>query len=79
MLEDDLPTALSAIRDGSLTVPKWLESIRGVRESHWFAPDDPMPLLTWLRRGIQRRTLARLPRLSRGAADGVNRYRREHR
>ena len=42
MLEDDFPTALGAIRDGSLTVTQWLKSIRGVRESHWFAPDDPM-------------------------------------
>jgi D-aspartate ligase len=66
MLEDDIPTALGAIRDGSLTVPQWLESIRGVRESHWFAPDDPMPVLTWLRNGIRRRALARFPRRSRG-------------
>jgi len=66
MLEDDIPTALGAIRDGSLTVPEWLGSIRGVRESHWFAPDDPMPVVTWLRNGIQSKALARFPRLSRG-------------
>jgi D-aspartate ligase len=55
MLEDDLPAALGAIREGSLTVTEWLKSLRGVRETHWFAPDDPLPALTWLRGGIQRR------------------------
>jgi predicted ATP-grasp superfamily ATP-dependent carboligase len=54
ILEDDIPAALRAVRDGSLTVTQWLKSIRGVRESHWFAPDDPMPFLAWLRGGIQR-------------------------
>jgi len=62
LLEDDVPAALGAIRDGSLTVRQWLASIRGVRESHWFAPDDPLPLVTWLRNGIQRRALERLSR-----------------
>jgi predicted ATP-grasp superfamily ATP-dependent carboligase len=66
MLEDDIPTALGAIRDGSLTLSQWIDSIRGVREAHWFAPDDPMPVLTWLRNGIQRRAQARFPRPSRG-------------
>lgn len=68
MLEDDVPTAFGAIRDGSLTVRQWLRSIRGVRESHWFAPDDPLPLFTWLRNGIQHRALARLSRSSPGQA-----------
>jgi D-aspartate ligase len=61
MLEDDVPAALGAIREGSLTVREWLKSLRGVRESHWFAPDDPLPALTWLRGGIQRRALGLLP------------------
>ena len=65
MLEADIPTALGAIRDGSLTVPQWFDSIRGVRELHWFALDDPVPLLALLRNGLQRRTLARFPRLPR--------------
>jgi predicted ATP-grasp superfamily ATP-dependent carboligase len=70
MLEADIPAALSAIREGSLTVPQWLESIRGVRETHWFAPDDPMPVLALLRIGIQRRSLARFPRLAQGKIKG---------
>jgi predicted ATP-grasp superfamily ATP-dependent carboligase len=67
MLEDDVPAALSAIRNGSLTVPQWLKSVRGVRESHWFAADDPMPILAWLSNGIKRRALTRLPHMSRSA------------
>jgi D-aspartate ligase len=67
MLEDDLFAALAAVRDGGLTLTQWLESIRGVRESHWFAADDPMPILAWLWNGIQRRALARLPGMSQGA------------
>jgi len=66
MLEADIPTALGAIRDGSITVPQWLESIRGVREWHWFALDDPVPLFALLRNAIQHSVLARFPPLSRG-------------
>jgi len=57
---------LGAIRDGSITVPQWLESIRGVREWHWFALDDPVPLFALLRNAIQHSVLARFPPLSRG-------------
>jgi D-aspartate ligase len=70
MLEDDLFAALAAVRDGGLTLTQWLESIRGVRESHWFAADDPMPILAWLWSGIQRRALARFPGMSQGATGG---------
>jgi predicted ATP-grasp superfamily ATP-dependent carboligase len=66
MLEADIPTALGAIRDGSVTVPQWLESIRGVREWHWFALDDPVPLFALLRNAIQHSVVARFPPLSRG-------------
>jgi D-aspartate ligase len=63
MLEDDLLAALAAVRDGGLTVTQWLQSIWGVRESHWFAPDDPMPILAWLWRGIHRRGVGRFARM----------------
>jgi predicted ATP-grasp superfamily ATP-dependent carboligase len=59
MLEDDVVTALTAVRHRHLTLAQWLRSIRGVQELHWFAADDPMPLLAWLWSGIKRRMLAR--------------------
>jgi D-aspartate ligase len=64
MLEDDIPAALAEVRNRHLTVRQWLESMRGVRETHWFARDDPVPLVAWLRGGIQRRAVARLSGLS---------------
>ena len=66
ILEDDVLAALAAVRGGGLTLRQWLESIRGVQESHWFAADDPMPILAWLWNGSRRRTLARLPRATGG-------------
>lgn len=27
----------------------WIRSVRGVRELHWFAADDPVPMVMWLR------------------------------
>jgi D-aspartate ligase len=66
MLEDDIFAALAAVRNDGLTVTQWLNSIRGVQESHWFAADDPRPLFTWIWSGIQRRALATVPRMSRG-------------
>ena len=32
-------------REGSLTVAAWLRSLRGVRETAWFASDDPIPAI----------------------------------
>ena len=56
MLEgDDVPAAISAMRNRKLTVRQWLSSIRGVRELHWFAADDPMPLLILLWQNRRRR------------------------
>ena len=54
MLEEDLLTAAAAVWHRRLTVMQWLRSIWGVRETHWFALDDPVPLLTWLRSKLQR-------------------------
>jgi D-aspartate ligase len=28
---------------------EWIRSVRGVRELHWFAADDPVPMVMWLR------------------------------
>lgn len=49
MLEDDFGAAMAAIRDGSLSIGEWVRSVRGVREWHWFAADDPLPGVVWLR------------------------------
>jgi D-aspartate ligase len=49
MLEDDLLAAFVAARHRQLTLAGWLESVRGVREVQWFAPDDPAPGLHWMR------------------------------
>jgi D-aspartate ligase len=64
MLEDDVVAAFTAVRDRRLTLAQWLRSIRGVQELHWFAADDPMPLLAWVRSGIKRWALARRRRKS---------------
>jgi predicted ATP-grasp superfamily ATP-dependent carboligase len=49
MLEDDVLAAAGAIRNGSLTIRGWTASMRGVRELHWLAADDPRPFLGWAR------------------------------
>ena len=54
MLEEDVLAALAEIWHRRLTVRGWLRSVWGVQESHWFAADDPMPLLAWLGRKIRR-------------------------
>ena len=56
LLESDFGSAYKAIRAGRLTVRGWLRSLIGVRESHWFALDDPRPFAIWLRsvlRGVE--------------------------
>jgi D-aspartate ligase len=64
-LVDPLDLASSAIyrRRGDITVRAWLRSFRGVRETAWFALDDPLPFLVlWLRLLVDwlpRRMLAR--------------------
>jgi predicted ATP-grasp superfamily ATP-dependent carboligase len=39
----DLVASLKYWRDGLLTIRDWTTSFRGVRESAWFAADDPHP------------------------------------
>lgn len=48
LLEEDVLGALSAIRHGEMTVGQWLQSLRGVQETQWFSPDDPLPLAAWI-------------------------------
>ncbi len=62
LLEDDALAALTAMREGRLTVKQWITSLRGVREAHWFAADDPMPAFVWLWSGIRRKAFAGLRR-----------------
>jgi predicted ATP-grasp superfamily ATP-dependent carboligase len=47
MLEDDIFSAIQAARAGKLTFVGWLKSLWGVKETHWFAFDDPAPGAAW--------------------------------
>jgi predicted ATP-grasp superfamily ATP-dependent carboligase len=45
MVEDvDLFSSLRYWRDGKFTARQWLSSFHGVRETAFFAVDDPLPL-----------------------------------
>lgn len=45
----DLASSLTYRRRGDITLWGWLRSLRGVRETAWFARDDPLPFLAmWL-------------------------------
>lgn len=55
MLEEDLLVCHRYWRAGRLGFRSWVRSMRGVRETVWFAPDDPMPLLARLWWGAARR------------------------
>ncbi len=58
MREEDFRVAATSVRSGQLTIAEWVSSIRGIRERHWLAADDPLPFLARLgvalRRGVQR-------------------------
>jgi predicted ATP-grasp superfamily ATP-dependent carboligase len=46
----DLASSAVYRRRGDITVGSWIRSFRGVRETAWFATDDPLPFLAlWLR------------------------------
>lgn len=50
----DLASSLAYRRRGDLTAGEWVRSLRGVRETAWFAADDPLPFLAlwgWLLAG----------------------------
>jgi D-aspartate ligase len=54
MREEDFKVAATSVRSGQLTMAEWVSSIRGVRERHWLAVDDPLPFLARLRDGLRR-------------------------
>jgi D-aspartate ligase len=62
MLEDDFEPALRAARAGKLTFGQWVESVRGVQETQWFALDDPMPFFAWFADKIWPRVLKKVRR-----------------
>ena len=49
LLELDFVSAVRYARDGKLSFREWLSSLRGVKELHWFAPDDVLPFFVFLR------------------------------
>jgi predicted ATP-grasp superfamily ATP-dependent carboligase len=53
MLDEDVLVALRAIRERKLSLSEWARSVRGVRESQWFARDDPMPFVKLVGGGIR--------------------------
>jgi len=58
LLEEDFISFRQYLRDRRLTIWQWMQSLRGVRETAWFASDDPVPFLIWL---VQRLGLAAKP------------------
>lgn len=55
LVEDyDLASAFVSHRRGELSLREWLGSMRGVRETAWFALDDPKPMAVTARRSVQR-------------------------
>jgi D-aspartate ligase len=64
MLEDDVVGAVRAIRSGRLSIAEWIRSIRDVQELQWFAKDDPVPILVWLRESVRRGALIGFQRIA---------------
>lgn len=65
MLEDDVVAALLAIRSGRLSFAEWMRSLRDVQELQWFAKDDPLPILVWLRDRVRRAALVSSRRIAK--------------
>ena len=60
MLEDDVIAAMKALRHGRLSIGDWMESVRGVRELHWSAADDPAPIFGRVGDGLRRAWLRKM-------------------
>lgn len=46
----DLASSIAYRRRGDITLTEWVRSFRGVRETAWFAAEDPLPFLAlWVR------------------------------
>ncbi len=39
----------TGLTSGHPRIAEWIRSLRGVQELHWFAADDPVPMVMWLR------------------------------
>lgn len=51
IVEDrDLESSFAAFREGTLMLPRWLGSLRGIEETAWFANDDRGPFWRVLER-----------------------------
>ncbi|MDR7523567.1 MAG: carboxylate--amine ligase [Armatimonadota bacterium] len=61
MLEEDFLVCARLWWAGRLGFRAWVRSVRGVRETGWFAADDPMPLAARLQRTLGRRRLTGVP------------------
>ncbi len=61
----DVLTAAELRRTGALSARAWLGSLRGVRETAWLAPDDPVPAVALAGALLRQRRDAR--RAARGA------------
>jgi hypothetical protein len=44
----DVVSTITYRRRGDITVPRWVRSLKGVREAAWWAKDDPLPFLALL-------------------------------
>jgi len=71
MLEDDIWAARASTKKGELTFKQWLTSLRGVKETHWFAVDDPKPGLVWLRNWIWPALISKFKRRSEANPEKV--------
>lgn len=51
LLEDQVffRAKTAGVRSRRRRIAEWIRSVRGVRELHWFAADDPVPMVMWLR------------------------------
>jgi predicted ATP-grasp superfamily ATP-dependent carboligase len=69
LLEDHVFFAdRTGLRSDHRRIAEWIRSVRGVQELHWFAADDPVPGVMWLR--------VLFPWLARLGLDAVKRVRR---
>lgn len=48
----DLVSSLNYYREGSLTLPEWLKSFHGVKETAWFDARDPVPFIIMVMRNL---------------------------
>jgi len=80
MLEDDFVSAFRSVRARKLRISRWITSLYGVNELHWFAKDDLRPAFAWIRytfiRPVIERVQAGTNKLTRLIAgdNGINKH-----